>query len=64
MTPPVARKIEKKIALHNKEWTDPYFWLRDKKNPEVIKHLEAENAYTDAVLKHTTAFQKELYDEM
>jgi oligopeptidase B len=64
MTPPVARKLEKKISLHNQEWNDDYFWLRDKKNPEVIKHLEAENAYTDAMLKHTEEFQKKLYDEM
>ena len=43
---------------------DNYFWLRDKKNPEVKAYLEAENAYTDAVMKPTEAFQKRLYDEM
>ena len=43
---------------------DNYFWLRDKPNPEVRAYLEAENAYTDAVMKPTEAFQKKLYDEM
>ena len=31
--------------------TDDYFWMKDKTNAEVIKHLEAENAYTAAVMK-------------
>jgi oligopeptidase B len=43
---------------------DNYFWLRDKKNPEVKAYLEAENAYTDAVMKPTEGLQKKLYDEM
>jgi len=43
---------------------DNYYWLRDKKNPEVAAYLEAENAYTDAVMKPTEALQKKLYDEM
>ncbi len=33
-------------------------------SPEVIAYLEAENAYTDAVMKPTEALQKTLYDEM
>src|SRR6266851_2179054 len=43
---------------------DNYFWLRDKKNPEVKAYLEAENAYTDAMMKPTEGLQKKLYDEM
>jgi protease II len=43
---------------------DNYFWLRDKKNPEVKAYLDAENAYTDTVMKPTEALQKKLYDEM
>src|SRR5271167_3474908 len=43
---------------------DNYFWLRDKPNPEVRAYLEAENDYTDAVMKPTEGFQKKLYDEM
>ncbi len=64
MTPPLAKKIAKKISLHGTDWTDNYFWLHDKKDSAVIKHLEAENAYTDALLKHTEDFQKKLYEEM
>ena len=43
---------------------DNYYWLREKTNPEVIAYLEAENAYTDAVMKSTENFQEALYKEM
>ncbi|MBA2495107.1 MAG: S9 family peptidase, partial [Acidobacteria bacterium] len=46
------------------ELKDDYFWLRNKKNPEVIKYLEAENAYTNAAMKPHEKFVKNLYDEM
>ena len=62
--PPVARKVEKVHLLHGDPRPDPYFWLRDKPNPDVAAYLEAENAYTDAVLKPTEPLQKALYDEM
>jgi oligopeptidase B len=43
---------------------DNYFWLLVKPNPEVRAYLEAENVYTDALMKPTEEFQKKLYDEM
>jgi len=39
---------------------DDYRWLREKPNPEVAQYLEAENAYTDAVMKPTEALQKKV----
>jgi oligopeptidase B len=63
-TPPVAKKIPKVTEIHGARLIDSYFWLRDKSNPEVREYLEAENAYTDAVMKPTEPFQKKLYDEM
>jgi len=62
--PPVAKKVPKTTEVNGRRLVDNYFWLRDKKNPEVKAYLEAENAYTDAVMKPTEAFQKRLYDEM
>src|SRR5215510_7534662 len=61
---PVAKKVPKVTEINGRKMVDNYFWLRDKKNPEVKSYLEAENAYTDAVMKPTEAFQKKLYDEM
>ena len=64
IAPPVARKIPKTDVVHGERREDDYFWLRDKANPEVAAYLEAENAYTDAVMKPTEAFQEALYKEM
>jgi oligopeptidase B len=62
--PPVAKKVEKVVTLHGEARSDPYFWLRDKPNPDVAAYLEAENAYTAAVMKSTEPFQEALYSEM
>src|SRR6266849_1069353 len=63
-TPPAAKKEPREAVLHGDKRADNYFWLRDKKNPEVISYLEAENAYTAAVMKPTEKFQEKLYQEM
>jgi oligopeptidase B len=62
--PPVARKVPHTTNVHGMTLSDDYFWMRDKKNPEVISYLEAENAYTDAMMRPTAAFQEKLYREM
>ena len=63
-SPPVARKIPKVTDIHGQKLVDDYFWLRDKENPEVKAYLEAENTYTDAVMKPTEPLQRKLYDEL
>jgi oligopeptidase B len=63
-TAPIAKKVPHMQKLHGDELADPYFWMRDRENPEVKAYLEKENAYTDAFMKPTEAFQKALYDEM
>jgi oligopeptidase B len=62
--PPVARKAPKVDVLHGDVRQDDYFWLREKDSPDVTAYLESENAYTDAVMKPTEAFQEALYREM
>ncbi|MGB7208615.1 MAG: S9 family peptidase [Pyrinomonadaceae bacterium] len=67
MKPPVAKKEAKVLKIHGYEITDNYAWLRDreeKKNPEIIKYLEAENAYTEAHMGEHKAFADNLYKEM
>jgi oligopeptidase B len=63
-TPPVANKVPRTTTLHGDTRVDDYYWLRDKKDPEAIAYLEAENAYTRAVMKKTEPFQEKLYREM
>ena len=55
--PPIAARRPVKHEIHGDLRIDNYHWLRDKENPEVIKYLEAENAYTDSVLKATAPLQ-------
>lgn len=62
--PPVAKKVKKELTIHGDTRVDNYYWLNERENPEVIKYLEAENAYTDTLMKHTEDFQQNLYDEM
>ena len=61
---PMAKKISHVETIHGDKLVDDYYWLRDKKNPDVKAYLETENAYADSVMKPTEAFQKKLYDEM
>ena len=63
-TAPIADQRPYTHVLHDDGRVDPYFWLRDRENPEVIAYLEAENAYTDRVMQSTEALQTALYDEM
>ena len=61
---PIAKKIKKELAIHNHTRIDEYYWMNDRENPEVIKHLEEENAYTKSKLQHTEQIQEALYNEI
>ncbi|MBI3879414.1 MAG: S9 family peptidase [Verrucomicrobia bacterium] len=62
--PPVAKKIPHTTNVHGLTLTDDYFWLREKENRAVLKHLKAENDYTEALMKPTKKLQAALYTEM
>lgn len=66
MTAPIAKKVPFEITTHGDTRIDNYYWMRDmeRKDPEIIAHLEAENAYTKAEMAHTESLQKELFDEL
>ena len=50
-------------TAHGDTVVDPYEWMRDKTDPEVIAHLEAENAYADARTAHLAALRQQLVTE-
>ena len=64
MKAPVAKKINKKHTIHGDTRIDPYYWMNQRKNPEVIAYLQAENAYTREQLANTEDLQQQLYDEI
>ena len=61
---PMAKKIAKVETLHGDRRQDDYFWLREKKNPDVKAYLDSENTFTDAFMKPTEGLQENLYREM
>ena len=62
--PPVAAKVPKVDTLHGEVLTDPYAWFRDRRNPAVITHLDAENAYTEQMTASTQPLREALYTEL
>ena len=64
VAPPVAKTVPVSTTLFGDTRTDPYAWLRDRNDPDTLKYLEAENAYTKAMTKSTEELQTKLYAEM
>lgn len=64
MSPPLAARKPKELTIHGDTRTDPYYWLNERENPEVIDYLTAENQYLDTIMSHTKGFQEKLYNEM
>ncbi len=62
--PPVADKIPIELKKHGDTRIDNYFWLNERDNPKVLEYLKAENAYTDAMTKHTKALEDKLFKEI
>lgn len=62
--PPQAKKVLKELTRHGHTRVDEYYWLNQRENPEVIAYLQAENAYTDAVMKPAAQLCERLYQEM
>lgn len=63
-TPPDAKVINKALTMHGDTRIDPYYWLNERENTEVIQYLNDENAYTKAVLAPTEKLQADLFAEM
>ncbi len=61
---PVAPTTPKDVTVHGDARSDDYFWMRQRDDPRLLPHLQAENAHADAWLAPHRALQKTLYDEM
>jgi oligopeptidase B len=61
---PIAPRRPIARTHHGDTFEDPYEWLREKTNPEVIAHLEAENAYTAAHTGHLDALTEAVFGEI
>jgi oligopeptidase B len=61
---PVAEERPHTLELHGDVRVDNFYWLRERTDPEVLAYLEAENAYTNAVMADTRGLQSELFEEL
>lgn len=75
LTPPVARRDPKRIEQLGRVRTDDFAWMKDDNWQEVMRdpsllradirqHLNAENAYREAVMAPTADLQERIYQEM
>lgn len=64
LSAPVAKRVPQERVHHGDVFVDDYEWLRDKSDPEVIAHLTAENAYTDAVLAPQQGLRDTIFGEI
>lgn len=62
--PPQAERRPHELVTNGHTRIDDYYWLRERDNSEVLGYLEAENAYTDAMMADTAALQRELFEEI
>ena len=63
-TPPQAPRRPHVLRNHGDERVDDWYWLRDRDDPAVIAHLEAENAYAEAVLAPVAPLRDRIYEEI
>jgi oligopeptidase B len=62
--PPIADRRPRVRIHHGDRFSDPYEWMRDKDNPEVIAYLEAENSYTETKTAHLTPLRDAIFSEI
>jgi oligopeptidase B len=60
----MAAKRTHEMRTHQDARLDHWSWLRDAEDPDTLAYLEAENAYTHAVMASSEAQQEALYQEM
>ena len=63
-TAPVADRRPQPRVHHGDEFVDPYEWLRDKEDPDVLAYLTAENAHTQDRTAHLAELRRSIFDEI
>ena len=64
VAPPSAPRRPHIVSAHGDDREDPWFWLRERDDPEVLAYLEAENSYTDQETAQLAGLRTELFEEM
>jgi len=64
LRPPAAPARPVDLVHGDDVRVDPWYWLRDRDDPDVLAHLDAENAYTAAALEHLAPAREQLFAEI
>jgi oligopeptidase B len=63
-TPPTAAQRPHPISRHDDTRVDPYYWLMNRDDEEVLAHLRAENDFLRTELAHLKPLEDELFEEI
>lgn len=61
---PDAEKIPHELTKHGVTRVDDYYWMNQRDDQKVLDYLNAENAYTDAIMAGTEQLQEDLFEEI
>ncbi|MGH3272796.1 MAG: S9 family peptidase [Streptosporangiaceae bacterium] len=61
---PAVRRAPVERAHHGDTFADEFAWLAEKENPETISYLEAQNAYTEALITGQEKLRAEIFGEI
>ncbi|MDA0984964.1 MAG: oligopeptidase B, partial [Bacteroidetes bacterium] len=64
LQPPTAEKKTFQLKKHEDIRIDPYYWMRERENPEVIDYLERENDYYKKMTQDNESFREDLFEEL
>ncbi len=62
--PPRPERRDHVVERHGETVHDPWFWLRERDDPAVVAHLEAENEHTQAWFAPLEELQEQLFEEI
>ena len=64
MNPPIAKRVHHVLEKHHDVRIDPYYWLNQREDEEVLEYLRAENEYKEEILNPTRKLQEDLFKEI
>lgn len=62
--PPIAARIPTPRSHHGDTFIDDFQWLSDPENPEVLAHLQAEQAYAEALTADQEPLRQAIFTEI
>jgi oligopeptidase B len=64
LAPPSPERRPEVLVAHGDRRVDDWYWLRDREDPAVLEHLQAERAYADEVLGPLEPLREALFAEI